>query len=79
MEDKVKIELTAEYICEFISFNQWVNNAKNWIGTFGKQQEIICIDKNGGYLHQGSDFMYARANQLFPVKCYRLIRNTETL
>lgn len=71
------ITLRAEYVCEFTSFGQWVNKASKWIGRFGGQQKIICVDKNGDYIHQGSDMMYADEKNLFPVKCYRLIRNTE--
>jgi hypothetical protein len=73
-----EIVLLAEFVQEFTSFKQWVNKA-NRVGRYGAQQQIICLDKNGGYVHQGSDFMYTDENDLFPVKCYRLIRNTEKL
>lgn len=71
------VSVSAEYICEFSSHSQWVNKAASWIGKFSKSQKIICVDADGFILHIGEDFRYARENDLFPVKCYRLLRVIE--
>lgn len=75
----MNIELKAEYVCEFIDFNNWVNKASSWIGGYPRDQKVICIDINGNALTNGLDFMKARDNDLFPVKAYRLIRVSETI
>jgi hypothetical protein len=73
----MKIEINAELIYEFHSFSDWVNKASTHIGGFPRSETIICVDKNGNSCSIGKDFMHARDNDLFPVKAYRLIRNTE--
>jgi hypothetical protein len=73
----MKIEINAELIYEFRSFQNWVDKARSRIGVFSRSEIIICIDKNGNSCNIGEDFMHARDNDLFPVKAYRLIRNTE--
>jgi len=74
-----KLSLDAEYVCTFISFSQWVNKASSWLRKYPSNgiQKIVAIDKNGDYVHMGTDFMHARDNNLFPVEVYRLVRNTE--
>lgn len=72
-----KITLEAEEITTFHTFQEWVNKASSRIGGFRKEQKIICFDVNGNTLTIGEDFMYARDNNLFPVKAYRLIRTSE--
>jgi hypothetical protein len=73
----VNIQVNAEYLCTFTSFDNWVNKASSWIGGFPRNEKIICVDKNGNTLPDGKDFMHARDNDLFPVKGYRLIRSSE--
>lgn len=72
-----QITVKAEEVCEFISFSMWVNKASDWIGSFGPNEKIICVDKNGNTLTGGFDFQYADSINLFPIKVYRLIRNTD--
>lgn len=72
-----KITLEAEEITTFHTFQQWVDKASSRIGGFSREQRIICIDKEGNTLTIGADFMYARDNNLFPVKAYRLVRTSE--
>lgn len=72
------ITIKAEFICEFETFMKWVNNASYYLGEYKKRDDtIICIDKNGHSCFIGKQFMHARDNDLFPVKAYRLIKNTD--
>jgi hypothetical protein len=73
----MKIKINAELIFEFYSFASWLNNASRYIADFPREEIIFCIDKNGNSCNIGEDFTHARDNDLFPVKAYRLIRNTE--
>lgn len=73
------ITIKAEKICEFGSFQTWVNKAPSRLGGFPKDEKIICVDKNGNACNIGSQFMYARDNDLFPVTAYRLVKNDEFL
>lgn len=72
-----QITIKAEEVCEFTSFSMWVNKARDWIGSFSPNEKIICVDKNGNTLTGGFDFQYADSINLFPIKAYRLIRNTD--
>lgn len=69
--------IQAQEVCEFSNFNSWIHNAKNWLGCFSNDEKIICIDKNGNALTCGKDFQHARDTDMFPIKAYRVIRNTE--
>ncbi len=73
------ISLKAELICEFKSFSQWVNTARSRLGNgkFSPTEKIICIDINNNTCNSGKEMMYARDNNLFPVKAYRLIKSGE--
>jgi len=73
----MNIQIEAEYICEFTSFENWVNKASSRIGGFPGWEQIICIASNGRACTDGEDMMYARDNDLFPVKAYRLKRTIE--
>jgi hypothetical protein len=73
------IEIKAEYLTTFHTFEDWVNKAQSRIGGFGAQQQIVCIDEEGNYCHQGEDMMMARDKGWFPVKAYRLIRVKESI
>lgn len=75
----MKVELEAEEIYVFNSFDEWVNKASSRLGGFGKQEKIICLDVNGNACNIGQDFQSAKAWQLFPVKAYRLIRTYEAV
>jgi len=77
MEGQEKITLIAEEVTTFHDFQEWVNKATSRIGGFRKEQKIICVDIKGNTLTIGEDFMYARDNNLFPVKAYRLVRTIE--
>lgn len=74
------IEIYAEEIIVFQTFNSWVNKASNYIGGLTKSgQKIICLDKNGKVCVNGADFEFAREKDLFPVTAYRLIKTNEEL
>lgn len=76
-ENLIPISVSAEYICEFTSHSQWINKASSWIGRYAKSEKIICIDADGFSCNIGQDFRYADENNLFPLKCYRLLRVIE--
>jgi hypothetical protein len=72
----MKVTIEAEFICEFPTFMSWVNNASFYLGGYDKRFDtILCVDKNGCQCHIGKQFMYARDNDLFPVKAYKLIKS----
>lgn len=77
MEGQETIKIIAEEVTTFLDFQEWVNKATSRIGGFRKEQKIICVDIKGNTLTIGEDFMYARDNNLFPVKAYRLVRTIE--
>lgn len=75
MENQITVK--AEQVCEFSSFQMWVNKASSWIGSYSGSEKIVCIDASGNTLTCGGDFMHANENSHFPIKAYRLIRNTD--
>ena len=75
----MNIQLKAEELTIFHSFEEWVNKASGRLGGFERDQKIICLDKNGNSCNGGTDFMHARDHDLFPVTAYRLIRSSETI
>jgi hypothetical protein len=75
-------KLQYELVFAFSSFHNWVNKAKNYFARYQKwtgdcSEKIICLDVNGNALTLGEDFSIAESKNLFPVKCYRLIRTSE--
>lgn len=64
------ITVEVEEACEFPTFNNWVNTATQKIGQLSKHKELICKDTAGNVCTIGKHFMYARDNNLFPVKVY---------
>lgn len=72
-----EITIKVEHITTFDNFVQWVNKASSRIGGFKRDEQIICIDKNGNSCTCGKDFQYADEHNYFPIKAYRLIRCTE--
>lgn len=75
--EKLPICVNTELITTFHSFQEWVNKASSRLSGFGKEQRIVCIDKNGDCLTIGKDFMFADEKNLFPVNAYRLVRTSE--
>lgn len=71
----IQLTISGDEIITFHSFEQWVNKASAL--RLGKHEEVICVASDGTICHIGSDFMFARDNDLFPVKAYRLIRTSE--
>ena len=72
-------ELTrGELICEFKSFEQWVNKAQSWLGgvsggghRYKNAEKCVCYDAKGRRCSIGKHFMRARDEGTFPVKAYR--------
>lgn len=67
----------GEELCEFVSFDQWVNKARSWLGginqsygRYKRAERVICIDAKGRVCARGADFMRARDEGAFPVKAY---------
>lgn len=71
------VVINAEPLFEFDSFERWVNKASSWFRGKTKYDVIVCLDRNGNVCHTGEDFMKARDENLFPVKCFRLQRTIE--
>lgn len=68
----------GELICEFRSFEEWVNKARSWLGgisgggyRYKKQEKSICLDTQDRVCRIGADFMRARDEGTFPVRAYR--------
>lgn len=79
-ESSKKMEITqlhTEEIGVFHTFDWWVNKASTWLVGFARNEKIICLDKNGNACNTGTEFQYARDNDLFPVTAYRLIKSGE--
>lgn len=74
--DEDEIPMRAYKVCEFQTFNSWVNHASSWLCNYDGE-DIICIDKLGYRCYIGEQFMHARDHDLFPVTCYAFIKNTE--
>lgn len=77
IKEENDLGVRAQEVCEFANFNSWVQNAKDWLGCFSQKERIVCFDSEGNALTCGEDFQYARDNNMFPIKAYRMIRNTE--
>ena len=72
------ITINAILICEFHSFEHWVNKATSKIGGIRENKEVlICVDKLGNACHIGEDFMAARDHDRFPVKAYIIPRSSK--
>lgn len=71
------VVINAEFLFEFDSFERWVNKASSWFKGKTKYDVIVCLDRNGFVCHIGEDFMKARDEKSFPVKCFRLKRTIE--
>ena len=77
IKEENDLGVRAQEVCEFANFSSWVHNAKDWLGCFSQKERIVCFDSEGNALTCGEDFQYARDNNMFPIKAYRMIRNTE--
>lgn len=75
-DDSELISIRAEFVCEFTTFYSWVNHASIWLRGIDKER-LLCIDKVGNQCYIGAQFIHARDNNLFPVKVYQLIQNTD--
>lgn len=72
-----KIEVQAEFIIEFKSKSEWVNNCPKCLPFKPAGEEWIWLDKNGNTLTNGMDFMAAEKALTFPVKVFRTKRVSE--
>lgn len=70
MAKKTRIPDLDRIVCEFNSFQQWVNKASSWIGGY-KHSQIICLDMKGRVCECGADMMRADKDNSFPVTVYR--------
>lgn len=66
-------------LCEFSSFEQWVNKARSWLGgisgggvRYKKREKCICLDAKGRVCRIGADFQRAKDEGAFPVKAYQV-------
>ena len=75
-EDIYYLGQKAEYLFQFEDFWHWVNKATILFRAYKpKGAKTICLDKNNHDCKIGIDFMYARDNDLFPIKVYALNKN----
>lgn len=71
-------EIRAEFLFEFKSKQEWINNAQDWFEPYkSNAQKTICLDTGGNVLTTGKDFADAEIIKTYPVKVYRLIRVSE--
>ena len=66
--------VVGEYLFEFSSFNDWVNEAQRiWRFHGVRGDNTIVVDSKGRLLQKGKEFMRARDDGSFPVKVYRAL------
>lgn len=78
MQFNTQLTINAEFLYEFTSYEDWVNNASEKAQEFENKTDdfhnTICIDKNGEVCAFMGDFKLAEALETYPVKCYALQR-----
>jgi len=73
-----ELKIRAELICEFNSFQEWVNKASSRLGGYNKNYHVLlCLDKEGYACKMGADMQAAKDNDRFPVKAYFITRSFE--
>jgi protein gp37 len=62
---------------EFMSFGQWVNKARSWLGgisgaglKYKRPERAVCVDARGRICARGGDFARARDEGAFPVRFF---------
>jgi len=71
-----EITVKAEFIFEFTSMREWVDNAAEWFRPY-KYKPTICLNKNSDVCYIVEDFTKSKNDDLFPIKVYRLIRSAD--
>jgi len=71
--DKRKKENKDAIICQFDSFQQWVNKAQSWLYGY-KSKDIIALDTKGRECICGKDMALARDENAFPVTVYKVLK-----
>lgn len=68
----------GEVVCEFRSYQEWVNKARSWLGgisgggvRYKRRERVVCVDSKDRICRRGLDFMRARDEGTFPVRAYR--------
>jgi len=72
--DKRKKENKDAVICQFDSFQQWVNKAQSWLYGY-KIKDIIALDTKGRECTSGKDMQLARDENAFPVTVYEVLKS----
>ena len=72
--DKRKKENKDAVICQFDSFQQWVNKARSWLCGY-KSKDIIALDTKGRECTSGKDMQLARDENAFPVTVYEVLKS----
>lgn len=72
-------ELTVNcvHIATFVSFQEWVRYASDWLKHNKRKCVLLCLDSMGNACFIGEDFMAARDHNLFPVNAYLITRAIE--
>lgn len=68
-----QITIQAQFLFQFESFSDWVNNATYLYSTCGyRAKNTIAVDTAGNTCTCGKDMMHARDHRLFPIKVYKI-------
>lgn len=67
----------SDVLCQFDSYEQWVNKARSWLGgisgggvKYKQPERAVCVDQRGRVCHIGGDFMRAKEQGAFPVTAF---------
>ncbi len=66
------IQVLGDEVTTFVNHDQYIN--RNAAIKLGQTEIVICVAVDNSVCHTQQDFLYARDNDLFPVKAYRLTR-----
>ena len=69
--NKIEIEI-GPLAFEFENFENWVNKASSKFYGFNPHR-IICLDAKKRVCLTGREFMRARDEKSFPIKCYEIV------
>ena len=72
--NKRKKENRDAIICQFDSFQQWINKARSWLYGY-KSKDIIALDTKGRECACGKDMELARDENAFPVTVFEVLPN----
>lgn len=69
------VVIRAKLITTFDTFEEWLDKASSRLKKYNRD-ELVYTDQSNKILLSGREFLFARANNLFPVNVFRMTRNT---